>query len=121
MRRRPVTTGPLVVEREPIGPTVVGGPRVVAALEQNVGRTVVANDENDITLPIRLIACRGKRRQSPKIDATRPVGGDRHRCARLPAALAQTVRSDGRDGLLTTLERTEHRHQAGAPRAVVAG
>ena len=42
------------VDRVVVGPAVVGLPGVVGALEEDVGRAVVADDEDDVALPVGL-------------------------------------------------------------------
>ncbi len=109
------------VERFVDGPAVVCLPGIVAALEQHVGLARVADDEDDVALPIRLVLGIGQRRQPAEINAAHPVGGNLQRCRRRPAALAPPLLTDGRDRLRHALQRPERRHQPRALAAVVAG
>src|SRR5262249_8037828 len=90
------------VERIAVGPLVVSLPRVVAALEQEISRAVVADDEDDVTL----IAMRGPG-QFPQIHAAGPIPGNRKPRARFPLAFAQPLLADGRRGLDFAFERTQ--------------
>ena len=114
---RPLGMG---VDRVVVGPAVVGLPGVVRALEQDVGRPVVADDEDDVALPVGLGGALGEGREPAQVDAAGPVGGNRQPGGRLPAALVQVFRAGLRDRLGLALERAERRHQAGASAAVIA-
>ena len=114
--RPPIPVGPaVVVEGELRGPAVVGLPRVVAALVDEVGAAIIAHDEDDVALQAFE---RGG--EFADIDAAHPVGGDFDFRARLPRAVANTLGPDWRIGLHFSLERTESLHEASAIAAVVA-
>ena len=85
------------VDRVVARPAVVGLPGVVGALEQDVGRAVVADDEDDVALPVGLDVGVDERRQPAEVDAAGPVVGNRQRGRRLPPALVQVLRRRGRD------------------------
>ena len=90
--------GPLVafrigVNRILVRPLVVGLPGVIAALKQNIGGAIVADNEDDVTLPITMSARVRKRRQPTDVNAARPVTGNVERDATFPFALAQSFRT----------------------------
>ena len=92
-----VGPGPLValgmgVERVVVRPAVVGLPGVVGALEEDVGRAIVADDEDDVALPVGLVVAVGERREPSQVDAAGPVAAESSAgVARLPPALVQVL------------------------------
>ena len=85
-------------------PAVVGLRGVVAGLEQHVGAARVADDEDDVALPIRLVGRGGQRRQPAQVHTAQPVGGNLQRRGRIPAAFAEPLVADGRDRVAPCLE-----------------
>ena len=83
----PLTALGMGVEGIVVRPAVVGLPGVVGALEQDVGRAIVADDEDDVALPVGLGVVVGDGREPAQVDAAGPVAGDRQRRGRLPPAL----------------------------------
>ena len=79
----------IVVERELIGPAIVGLPGVIAALEQKIGLPIVAHDEDHVALQT---AVQGG--QLAEIDTAQPIGRNRQLGRRLPLAVAQPFRAD---------------------------
>ena len=112
----PLPSPRMGVEREVVRPAVVGLPGIVGALEQDVGRAIVADDEDDVALPVRLGVPFDDRREPPEIDAAEPVGGNRQTDGRLPPALVQVLGAGRGDRLGLALERAERRHEPRAPR-----
>ena len=108
------------VKAEIVRPSVVSLPRVVAALEQKIRRTVIAHDENHVALPVRCVCLVRQGGQPAKVHTTGPVVGDRQRHSRIPSATAQAFLSNGRLGLLFALERAECFHGARTASSIVA-
>ncbi len=107
------------VERIVAGPLVVGLPGVIRALKQDIGRPVVANDEDHIALPIRFVV-RGNGRQPAEIDSAGPVLGNRQPGGRLPTTFVQILLAGSRCRLRLTLKRAQGGHQPGTASAVIA-
>src|SRR5262249_25262140 len=95
----------VAVEGIGVGPGVVGLPGVVAALEDEVGQPIVADNEDDVALVAML-----RRRQLAEVDTAHPVVGDLEGGAGLPLALAQALRADRRSGLGRAGKRSEPSH-----------
>ena len=105
------------VDRVVVRPAVVGLPGVVGALEEDVGRAVVADDEDDVALPVGLGLVVGK---------TSSAGRGRRRWASRPGIVSVVAGSHRHSwrffgpgcgvGLGLALERAERRHRAGRPR-----
>ena len=107
------------VDRVVVRPAVVRLPGVVAALEEDVGGAVVADDEDDVALPVRCSTLSGIRGEPAEIDAAGPVGGNLQFRRGLPAAFAQRrVRSAG--PAASSLKRAEGRHETRAASAIIA-
>ena len=121
VRPRPLVAARIRVHGEIVRPAVVGLPRVVAALHEDVRLAVVLDDEDDVALPVGGVVAPGNRGQAAEINAAHPVGRNLDGNARLPAAFAQAVLADGRDFLLRAVEWPERLHEARAAAAVVAG
>ena len=103
------------VDRVVVGPAVVGLPGVVAALEEDVGRAVVADDEDDVALPVRLVVrCRaassagpGRRRWASRRESSaRPTAPSGTRAGPLA----------GRAGWAAACPRTARAWSSAAPR-----
>jgi len=109
------------VERVVVGPLVVGLPGVVAALEKEVGRAVIADDKDAIALPVRLHRTVWHGGEAGEINAAGPGGGHLERERWLPLAFAQAVLTDGWIRLFRAAQRAFGLHQPRAAHAVVAG
>ena len=107
------------VERVIVGPAVVGLPGVVRALEEQVRRPPVPDDEDHVALPVGLVP-RRERSELAQIDSAGPVLGDLEFEARFPPALAQPIGPDLRQGLGLALQRPRRLHQTSAVATVVA-
>src|SRR5262249_36109334 len=103
------------VEGVAVRPAVVRLPGVVAALEKEVGRPVVADDEDDIALIAVLL-----RRQLAEVDAADPGLRDLEGDRPVPAALAQPEFADRRRLLRLAREGAEGGQVPAALALVVA-
>ena len=108
------------VNREVARPRVVGVPGVVGALEEDVGRAVVGDDERNVALPGGRRVVGGDHRKPAEVDAADPVGGDDEARRSLPAALVEIFFAGLGVGLRHTVKGAKRRHQSGAAAAVVA-
>ena len=59
----------VVIEREVVRPAVISLPGIVAALEEKIGRAVVADNENDVALLARVGILVGEQLELAEIDA----------------------------------------------------
>src|SRR5690606_34164461 len=84
-------------------------------LEDQVGRPVVAHDKDHIALPSAALG-----RELADIHAAEPVVGNAQFGARLPRAVAKTLFSNGRIGLLAAGEGAKLVHQSSAIAPVVS-
>src|SRR4029077_19372662 len=74
---------PVVIQRELVRPTVIRLPRDVRTLKNDIGRTIISDDENDITLqPL------AQRSEFPKVNTAQPVLRNLKGRTRLPFATA---------------------------------
>src|SRR5262249_11785120 len=90
------------VERIIVWPGVVSLPGVVAALKHEVGRPVIADNQDDVTLIAMLDG-----RQLAEVHAADPVLGNLQRGARLPGTFAQPLLADRWGKLRLADKRTE--------------
>src|SRR5262249_28301329 len=60
------------VDRIVAWPAVVRLPRVIGTLEKNIGRAFIADDEHNVTLPIRFGTLRNSR-HAAEVHAARPI------------------------------------------------
>ena len=105
-----------MVKRPLVGrPTVVALPGHIAALKKQVARTIIAYDENDVTLKSSFFGCK-----FAQVDTAKPILWDLKLNGRFPFALAQTVFADLRVRLSLALNRRELLHEASAGSAVIA-
>ena len=103
------------VDRVVVGPAVVGLPGVVRALKEDVGRAVVADDEDDVALPVRLGVLVDERREPAEVDAAGPVV--RESSAACDGSQRHSWRFFGPGagvGCALPCERPERRHEPGA-------
>jgi hypothetical protein len=108
------------VERFVHRPAVVGLPGVVAALEEDVRRAVVFDDEDDVALPVGFVGGFGHGRETAKIDAAGPVGGNGE-CGEASHWHSRSRLSPiSGTGCSLPIERAERGHQARARAVVVA-
>ena len=108
------------VEAVAVRPLVVCLPGVVAALEKEIRRPVVAHDEDDVTLPVWFGFLVGHGGESAEVNTARPVIWDSNCRRRFPFATAHSLVADGRLGLRLAIERPEGFHESRSTSAVVA-
>src|SRR5688572_14695944 len=90
--------GAVIVEREIVGPAVVGGPGGVAALKQKIAAPIIAHNKNNIAL--ELFAYGG---ELSKVHSAQPVFRDVQRDCWFPLALAHAFLANRRIGLRLSL------------------
>ena len=108
------------IEAVAVRPLVVRLPSIVATLEKEIRRPVVAHDEDDVALPVWRTLLVGHGSKSSEVNTARPIVGNLD-CRRwFPFATAHSLVADGRLGLRLAIERPEGFHEARAASAVVA-
>lgn len=108
------------VEGVIVGPTVVGLPGIVTALEKDVCRSIIANDEDDVALPTGGASPFRQQGEPAEVDTAGPIGGNLQLARRFPFTLAKPAVADGRIGLHCPLEGPQGRHQPGTFSPVVS-
>src|SRR5262249_41298977 len=78
--------GAVVIHGPSTGPTVVGRPGCIAALEQEIARTIILHDEDHVALEVFFLCS-----QFSHIDAARPFPRNYDFRRRFPSAFAQTL------------------------------
>ena len=103
------------------GPDVVRLPGVVRNLKQNVRRTLVTDDENDVALPIRFfVVVLRDRGESAEIHTAEPFVGNCQSQRRRPTAFVQIFFANDRLRLSHSFDTIDGFHEPCAATSVVA-
>ena len=96
----------VIIQSKLIGPAVISLPRRISTLKQQICRSIVPHNKDQITLPALPLS-----RQTPHIYAADPVLRNHQLDTGLPATLTQTPRTRLRIRLHHALERPQLLHQ----------